>query len=251
LICEDTQSLLDGYLDHELDLMRSVDIERHLKECEKCSVRYENLQSLRAGVSRDSLYYFAPAGLQQRVLLTLSKEMRTESRLPVLVWRWFGAAAALIIVCVVIWSVIGFIRKPSAEELLAQEAVSSHVRSLMVDHLTDVLSSDQHTVKPWFNGKLDFAPPVDDLSSQGFPLIGGRLDYLDSRQVAALVYQRRQHFINLFVWPVAGNSNFPQKVLTRQGYNVVHWTTRGMNYWAVSDISESELQEFVRVLQSR
>jgi len=251
LSCKDTRSLLDGYLDHELDLVRSVEIERHLKECGECSIRYENLQSLRAGVSRDSLYYFAPAGLQQRVLLALSKEMRTESRLPVLVWRWFGAAAALIIVFVVMWSVIRFMRKPSAEELLAQEAVSSHVRSLMVDHLTDVLSSDQHTVKPWFIGKLDFAPRVDDLSSQGFSLIGGRLDYLDNRQVAALIYQRRQHFINLFVWPEAGNSNFPQKVLTRQGYNVVHWTTGGMNYCAVSEISESELQEFVRVLQSR
>jgi anti-sigma factor RsiW len=156
------------------------------------------------------------------------------------------AAAAIVLL-----ALVPFLRGPSTEEMLTREVVSSHVRSLMASHLTDVSSSDQHTVKPWFNGMVDFSPPVEDLANQGFPLIGGRLDYLDNRPVAALIYQRDKHFINVFIWPSSESSNSGIKSETRQGYHVFHWTRSGMTYWAVSDLEESQLQEFVQLLQNQ
>jgi len=125
------------------------------------------------------------------------------------------------------------------------------VRSLMANHLTDVASSDQHTVKPWLDAKLDFAPVVVDLSSEGFPLVGGRLDYLDNRPVAALVYQRRKHFINLFVWPAESGSANADKRITRQGYQLLHWVDSDFNYWAVSDVSDNDLQAFKQVFEKQ
>ena len=163
-------------------------------------------------------------------------------------WAWAGVAAALAMAALVVWRLDPGVSRRSQNELLAQEVLSSHVRSLMANHLTDVPSSDQHTVKPWFNGKLDFSPPVKDLGAEGFPLVGGRLDYLDDRPVAALVYQRRKHFINLFIWP--SDSGSGQKTVMRQGYNLFQWTQSGMSYWAVSDLNSTELQDFVHLVQS-
>ena len=155
----------------------------------------------------------------------------------------------LFLLAFVIWWTAPSLR-PSREDLLAQEIVTNHVRSLQLDtHRTDVISSDQHTVKPWFDGKLDFAPLVKDFSSQGFPLIGGRLEYLSNRTVAALIYQRQRHFINLYIWP-AQQSNTTSEVATkRQGYNLLYWTNSGMTYWAISDLNGVELQEFARLVR--
>jgi anti-sigma factor RsiW len=175
---------------------------------------------------------------------------------PLLLLRWAGAFAVLALCAVTAWQLLPGLRGPApgrtGDQQLAAEVLTSHVRSLEANHLMDVISTDQHTVKPWFDGKLDFSPPVEDLASDGFPLVGGRLDYLEGREVAALVYQRRKHFINVFVWPgAAGSSSASQTIAPRQGYNLMRWSRGGFQFWAVSDVSAADLAEFVRLLESR
>jgi anti-sigma factor RsiW len=156
--------------------------------------------------------------------------------------------AALLIGVILTAGLFHFIVPANNEnDSLAQEVVASHIRSLMVDHLSDVVSTDQHTVKPWFDGKLDFAPVVVNLADQGFPLIGGRIDYLDNRPVTALVYQRNKHIINLFIWP---STDAPETTPTTiQGYHLINWTAGNTTYWAVSDVELSELQTFAQLIQ--
>ncbi len=162
--------------------------------------------------------------------------------------RWLAVAASVMLLVlggVAGWQ-IAMVR--TADRAFADQILASHVRSLMPGHLTDVLSSDQHTVKPWFNGKLDYSPPVTDFADRGYPLVGGRLDYVGSRTVAALVYGRRKHFINVLVWPVnAGTSAMQME--TRQGYHIRHWTGGGYTYWVVSDLGLAELDEFAGMLR--
>ncbi len=158
---------------------------------------------------------------------------------------------AIIFAAIIVSNVAPVLRRPGADQFLATQLIASHVRSLMVNHLTDVASSDQHTVKPWLDTKLDFAPAVVDLAGEGFPLVGGRLDYLDNKTVAALVYQRRKHFINLFVWPATPNASKAQKTMTHQGYHLLHWVDSDFNYWAVSDVSDSDLQAFKQAFKEQ
>jgi anti-sigma factor RsiW len=249
--CQETQDLIHGYVDGELDLVRSIEIERHIEGCELCSRARRTQQDLKRALQAVPLRFIAPHDLRRRIRSSLRKAGDAAPArhfflwLPT--WRWAGAVAALVLVAVMSWNLARVSRPPSGDELVAQEVIDSHVRSLMANHLEDVPSSDQHTVKPWFNGKLDFSPPVEDLAKEGFPLVGGRLDYLENRPVAALVYQRRKHFINLFIWPSTHDSG--QRAVMRQGYNLLHWTQSGMVFWAASDLNYSELQEFVKLIQ--
>jgi anti-sigma factor RsiW len=170
---------------------------------------------------------------------------------PPLILRWAGAFAVLALFAVTAWQFLPGLRGPTSDHRLVAAVLSSHLRSLEASHLMDVASTDQHTVKPWFDGKLDFSPPVEDLASDGFPLVGGRLDYLEGRQVAALIYQRRKHFINVFVWPDARASSSTQTIQPQQGYNMMRWSRGGFQFWAVSDVSAQDLADFVRLLETR
>jgi anti-sigma factor RsiW len=257
VICELTQRYVPGYLDGELDLVRTIEMEAHLKTCPACGQEVENLKALRAALQRSSLAYAAPAALRERIQSSLrassGAEVR-ESRIkwPSLnMWQLAGAFALLALISISGWQLTARFRTPSGDQQIAAEVFASHVRSLEGNHLMDVISTDQHTVKPWFDGKLDFSPPVEDLASDGFPLVGGRLDYLENREVAALIYQRRKHFINVFVWPNPTGSSSTQAIESRQGYNIMRWASGGFQFWAVSDVNAQDLADFVRLLETR
>src|SRR2546429_2886677 len=270
--CEEAAKLMDGYLDGELDLITSQTIEQHLLECPKCDQAYKIHGSLIRALGNATPYYKAPAELRERIQSSLRKEIgerptrnggqNTRSLFPrkqpeprtILFgtsWNWLALAAAIVLAAIIGWTLLPRLQRSGADQFLATQLIASHVRSLMANHLSDVASSDQHTVKPWLDAKLDFAPPVVDLSSEGFPLIGGRLDYLDNRAVAALVYERHKHFNNLFVWPAASDASKAPKTITRQGYQLLHWEDSDFNYWAVSDINDKELQEFKQLFEDQ
>jgi anti-sigma factor RsiW len=243
--CQQAKQLMDAYADRELDASSVSELEQHLQSCASCGLAWRNLQGLKKSLKQDALYFKAPAELRQRVKAELPSPAKDESR-PTWRWNWLTAAmSGAFAVCLTLLLVLTQIR-PSSERQLAQEIVSSHVRSLMVNHVTDVASTDQHTVKPWFSGKLDFSPPVKDLTAQEFPLIGGRLDYVGGRSVAALVFQRHKHIINLFVWPADKGDAKATLLAPRQGYNLIRWSQGGMVFWAVSDLNEQELMQFAR-----
>jgi anti-sigma factor RsiW len=243
--------LIHAYVDGELDLARSLEVGQHMQECQACASAYHNQTALRSAFKDSSLYHSAPPGLEKRIRSSLRREAKSEVGHRWFGWRWLpvGAMALILLLGLVIWRTGPGLR-PSGDEFLAQEMVSNHVRSLQLEsHRTDVISSDQHTVKPWFDGKLDFAPPVKDFSSQGFPLLGGRLEYLNNRAVAALIYQRQKHYINLYIWPAEQSNATGEAGTKRQGYNLLHWTNSGMTYWAISDLNGVELHEFARLVR--
>ena len=248
MTCESAHELIQPLLDEELDPSQRMEIEAHLRSCVACAEFHHQLSLLRTAIRSGAPYYRAPQSLEGRVRAALRQTARVEmrQRAP---WNWFAAAASLGFAAAIIWGIVALQSRGSQQDLLAQQIVASHVRSLMAAHLLDVPSTDRHTVKPWFNGKLDFSPQVKDLSDEGFPLTGGRLDYLDNRPVAALVYQRRQHLINLFVWPSGADSQGRSAALAVHGFNIRHWTDQGLGYWAVSDVSGDELREFERLYE--
>ena len=243
--CRQTQTLIDGYLDGELDLAMHLEIERHVAGCPACRKIHDNRRALSGAIRAHAPYHTAPIAMAARIRATLNQAEGNPSTRFKLPPRWLSLAASVAFAAFLGAGVTYWVAQPSRNELLAREAVAGHVRSLMVaGRSTDVSSSDQHTVKPWFNGKLDFSPPVLDLTSEGFTLVGGRLDYLASHPVAALVYRHRQHVINLFIWPNTGNADQPLRSQLHQGYHVMHWAQADMNYWAVSDLNPADLRAF-------
>ncbi len=250
--CQKTEESIHGYLDGELDLARSLEVEQHMEQCEVCAIAYRNQTALRSAFKDSCLYHSAPARLEKRIRSSLRREAKSEVGRRSFGWNWLPVGVGLafvLLMALVIWRAMPGLR-PTGDELLAQGITSDHVRSLqMPGHLTDVLSSDQHTVKPWFDGKVDFAPPVKDFASQGFRLYGGRLEYLNNKTVATLIYQRRLHYINLYVWPAEQAGSTSEVTTQRQGYNLIHWTSSGMNYWAISDLNNVELHEFASLVQ--
>jgi anti-sigma factor RsiW len=261
VVCDDNSLLLHGYLDGELDLVRTLEIEEHLETCPDCAQQLWSQQTLRKAFRSASLYERAPSGLAVRVRASISQEGTREVRAtsqptPITMpapkrqtWNWLAVAAAIMLMALLTWRILPGTENRGKSDLIAQELVGSHIRSLQPGHLFDVQSTDQHTVKPWFDGKLDFSPPVRDLTGEGFPLIGGRLDYVDHRAVAALVYQRHQHLINVFIWPADRQTNNNLHSESNQGYNVVFWEHGGMYLCAVSDLSTNELQQFAQLLE--
>jgi anti-sigma factor RsiW len=248
--CEEIADLLHPFADGELDLVRSLAVERHLQACPACAAAVQEVQALRGALAEPALYHRAPAGLRQRVRAALRPAGRARAAARPFPWRALAVAASLAFVAALAWATLRGLSVPSADELLAQQVVASHVRSLMMPGRdVDKASSDQHQVKPWFNERVPFAPPVKNLTAAGFGLVGGRLDYLDRQRVAALVYKRRAHVINLFVWPAADRSARPPQALTLQGYHVLHWSDGDLTYWAASDLNEAELREFVELIR--
>jgi anti-sigma factor RsiW len=250
MMCDDAGLLLHAYLDDELDAAGSAAMARHLAECAACKARYETYVIMQKALSEPSLYHRAPDALRARwttpsphataVLPTARR------RGPIALAMAAGFAAAMLLSAPA-W--LHWLPSHGSGDAVVAQAISSHVRSLQGEHLMDVASTDQHTVKPWFEGKLDFSPRVKDLASEGFPLIGGRLDALEGHSVAALVYKRRLHVVNLFQWP-ADRTTAPQSVSQEHGYTVIRWTGEGMHYVAISDVNQADLAQFVLAFQN-
>ncbi len=243
--CQNAKPLIEIYADGELDAARILELEKHIHECPACALAWRNVQILKKSLKQDALAFTAPIELRRDIIAELRSQVERAPRWSFGNWNWMTAVSSTAVACFAVLLVVTLIR-PSAQQQLTQEIVSSHVRSLMANHMLDVVSTDQHTVKPWFNGKLDFSPPVKDLAAQEFPLVGGRLDYVGGRSVAALVFQHHKHVINLFIWPLDKRGAKPAVWPSIQGYNVIHWSETGMTFWAVSDLNESELMNFVQ-----
>ena len=251
--CDDARILMHGHLDGELDLAADLEIQRHLEECPRCASEYAALRAMRTRLKDDDFRFEAPAALKEKIRRALptpapARSGGYPSRRGAWIPRVARFAVPLAVGAVLALAIAPRTIGPSIDQQLAGEVVASHVRSLMATHLMDVASTDQHTVKPWFNGKLDFSPPVTDFKNDGFPLVGGRLDYINSRPVAALVYQHGKHVINVFMWPSTGATTSAMRIETEHGYNVEQLTTAGMNCWVVSDLNQQELKKFAGLI---
>jgi mycothiol system anti-sigma-R factor len=249
--CEKTLTLLHAYLDDELDIPTALQLERHLQECANCRQQLEAAQAVHQAVAQQAVYHPAPAGLREKMTQAIRAEAVAQARdirggSPFRSTRLMAFSALAAVILLAIGSVWMFLRVGQPRPQIA-ELVDSHVRSLEANHLLDVESTDQHTVKPWFSGKIDFSPPVVDLAAEGFPLIGGRLEYLGQKQVAALVYRRNKHIINLFIWPGQESSEMD----VRNGFNLIGFECRGMVCWAVSDLNAGELQQFADLFKAQ
>jgi anti-sigma factor RsiW len=239
--CAEAEIMLHALLDGELDAGHAREVESHLEICPRCAAQLHAFRELQRAMPAAQLRFTAPTNLRRRIEAGLpSPPARKSSRRSVLKGFAMGSAFSAAVAATLVVAVI----RTDHDQRALGDALSAHLRSLQGEHLTDVQTSDQHTVKPWFNGKLDLAPPVVDLTTQGFRLIGGRLDYIDGRAVAAIVYRRRTHVINLFIAQGEGSERSGAKLEKVQGFNIRRWNAHGLEFWAVSDIDADELQEF-------
>jgi anti-sigma factor RsiW len=248
--CQECHDFIDPYIDNELDIAAAIPFQQHLRDCSLCQQLLESRQALRALLNKLQLRFEVPDSLSRKIqsalpAATASARQRSggSSVIP-----WFTIPLALAAALAVVFG-LQFLNQrgmfaPSGGNALVEEVISCHVRSLLALHLLDVPSTDQHTVKPWFNGKLRYSPPVQDFTAQGFRLIGGRLDYINGRKVATLVYQRNKHIINLFIAPSDSGRTEAVQSFANNGYNVLHWDRDGFEFWAASDINKEELTAF-------
>jgi len=254
--CDDARLLMHGHLDGELDLADDLEVQRHIDECPRCASEYAALRAMRTRLKDEAFRFEAPAALKEKIrrafpASTPARSNGYQSRRGSWVQRTVGFAVPMAIGAMLALIIAPRTIAPALNQRLANEVVDSHVRSLMATHLMDVASTDQHTVKPWFNGKLDFSPPVNDFVKDGFPLVGGRLDYIEGRPVAALVYQHGKHVINVFMWPTTGTATSAERIETEHGYNVEQMTVAGMNCWVVSDLNQLELDKFAELIRAK
>jgi mycothiol system anti-sigma-R factor len=247
--CDYTRTMLHGYLDGELDATRAGEFERHLEACRECANTLGAEEALRSSLQRSGLYEHAPVSLRKKIRADLDAATAPALAPRIPVWRWFAVAAGILLVASISWYAWPRLQNSAASApVTAAEIIDAHVRSLQPGHLMDVASTDQHTVKPWFDGKLAFIPPVKDFADEGFSLVGGRLDVLNGQNVAALVYARRKHIINVFVWATKEPDTPIHPPGSRQGYQWVHWRHQGMEFCAVSDVSAADLHELAHLL---
>jgi mycothiol system anti-sigma-R factor len=247
--CELPRAMMHGYLDGELDPIRAAEFERHLEQCPECVTALESQESLRSSLHRAQLYEKAPPQLRQKVLAGRRRPepVSISSRPRPVIAQWLAVAAVLLLLLYSGWRLIPGLSERNRQTDLAAQIVDAHLRSLQPGHLTDVISTDQHTVKPWFDGKLDFSPPVQDFANDGFPLQGGRLDVVGGRTVAALVYGRRKHFVSVFIWPTTEKDE-TARTGSQQGYNWINWRKNGMEFYAVTDAVAPDLTQLQALL---
>ncbi|TMA28081.1 MAG: anti-sigma factor [Deltaproteobacteria bacterium] len=260
MICAETRRLIDAYVDNELDLRGALEVEEHIARCPACGAEERALRELQASARANLTRYSMSPELEARLRALLQVEeppapaasgnssTARVARRALRAWKW--AALAPLAAAAAVLFAVGPGLWPRRSEAVEDAVIAAHVRSLLANHLTDVASSDQHTVKPWFQGKLDYSVSVTDWAAEGFPLVGGRLDYVEDTPAAALVYKRAQHVINLFVWPSKGeraSSDEPVRRLCRRGYCAYRWSKEGMRYWAVSDVNDADLKTFVEL----
>ncbi len=241
--CTDKALLLGALLDHELDTASVIEIEAHLAGCSACAAAYADLRATRALLRDTGLRLSAPAAVRARISAVVDAP-RTRVISPV---AWMGTGAAgMLAACLALFALVS----PMSTSLVQDEIIASHVRSLMPGRLIDIATSDRHVVKPWFNGRVDFAPPVVDLNAQGFPLVGGRIDYIGGRPVAALAYRHGRHIINLFVRPAIGASLWPDLESRHIGYTLIRWRQGDLEFWAISDIAPVDIARFHRIFSA-
>ena len=250
MTCREAEPLLHARLDNELDMAGSASIDQHLSECRACAAQYAELQNLHEEIVAADLAYAPPPALEQKLAARFLREKTSLFSLWKKSWRntyVLGGAAAGI--AILIFSV-SIARTSRETDAIGVEILDNHLRALQPSHLVDVPSSDQHTVKPWFQGKTDFSPPVPDLTKDDFILIGGRLEVIHQQPAAAIVYRRRQHVVSLYVSPSPG-ADTGTALRDLGGYHLLHWMQNNMSYWAVSDVDPTDLRQFAELIRGR